>query len=474
MIRKVLIANRGEIAIRISRTLREMEIQTVAVFTSADEHSLHLRAADEIHSVDSYLDSQEIVRAAKECGADAIHPGYGFLSESPALAAASEQAGIIFIGPKSDTIRVMGDKLESKRVMQKAGVPTVPTWDGSPPAPEYPVLVKAVGGGGGKGMRLVENAADLTGAMASASREAGNAFGDDRVFVEKYIRQPRHIEFQILGDSQGNYIHVFERECSIQRRHQKIIEETPSTALTLELRNRMGTAAVAAAKAVHYHGAGTVEFILDPAGHFYFLEMNTRIQVEHPVTEMTAGLDLVREQVEIAAGGRLSYRQSDLCQIGHSIECRIYAEVPEEDFRPATGTIEVFEPPAGPGIRLDSGVAQGSLVTYHFDPLLAKLIVCAPSRDAAIRRMKRALGDFVLLGVRNNIDFLGRIISTPDFAAGKLDTGFLDKHPEVFFSETPPIEAILAASLPGGARAPGAPGKAAFPGVWTSGSWRNS
>ena len=474
MIRKVLIANRGEIAIRISLTLREMGIQTAAVFTEPDEHSPHLRAADEIQRIHSYLDSQEIVRTAKECSADAIHPGYGFLSESPTLAAACEQAGVIFIGPESDTLRTMGDKLESKGVMQKAGIPTVPSWHGSPPAAEYPVLVKAVGGGGGKGMRLVETAANLADAMASASREAASAFGDERVFLEKYIRQPRHIEFQILGDSHGNYIHVFERECSIQRRHQKIIEETPSTALTPDLRARMGAAAVAAAKAVSYRGAGTVEFILDPAGDFYFLEMNTRIQVEHPVTEMTTGLDFIREQVRIAEGGKLSYRQSDLHQICHSIECRIYAEVPEEEFRPATGTVETFEPPAGPGIRLDSGVAQGSVVSYHFDPILAKLIVSAPSREAAIERMKRALRDFVLLGVRNNIEFLYRVISTEDFAAGKLDTGFLDRHPQVFStSETIPIEDILAASLSITPH-PADSSRATFPGVWTSGSWRNS
>src|SRR6266571_5316216 len=474
MIRKVLIANRGEIAIRISYTLREMGIEAAAVFTAADEGGLHARLAREAHLVTSYLDIDEMIRTANDAAADAVHPGYGFLSENAALSAACAEAGIVFIGPAPETIRRMGNKLESKRVMQEAGVPVVPIWEGEPPDSEYPVLVKAAGGGGGKGMRLVERPADLAGAMASASREALAAFGDDRVFVEKYIRQPRHIEFQILGDSHGNYIHVFERECSIQRRHQKIIEETPSTAVTPGLRAEMGAAALAAARAVHYRGAGTVEFILDPAGDFYFLEMNTRIQVEHPVTEMTTGLDLIREQVRIAEGGKLSYRQSDLHQIGHSIECRIYAEVPEEEFRPATGTVETFEPPAGPGIRLDSGVAQGSVVSYHFDPMLAKLIVSAPSREAAIERMKRALRDFVLLGVRNNIEFLYRVISTEDFAAGKLDTGFLDRHPQVFSTSEPiPIEAILAASLSITPH-PAKSSRATFPGVWTSGSWRNS
>ena len=490
MIRKVLIANRGEIAVRISYTLREMGIQTIAVFTEPDAHALHVQSAHESRAITSYLDAAEIVRTAKECGADAIHPGYGFLAENSDFSQACERSGLIFIGPRPDTIRAMGNKLESKRVMQQAGIPIVPVWNGSPPPSEFPVLVKAVGGGGGKGMRLVQNPPDLPEAMASASREASAAFGDDRVFVEKYIRQPRHIEFQILGDAHGNAIHVFERECSIQRRHQKIIEETPSPAVTPELRVQMGSAALAAARAVSYRGAGTVEFIVDTSGKFYFLEMNTRLQVEHPVTELTTGFDLVREQVLIASGEKLAYAQSDLCQTGHAIECRIYAEVPEENFRPATGVIEVFEPPSGPGIRLDSGVSRGSVISYHFDPLLAKLIVWAPSRPAAIDRMKRALDDFVLLGVRNNIEFLRRVISTDDFGSGKLDTTFLDRHEEVFHVPNQiPVEAILVASTvgavgeaqarqreasrndrpdrPGGHRPP-------LQDVWNSGTWRNS
>jgi len=492
MIRKVLIANRSEIAIRISYTLREMGIEAAAVFTAPDEGALHARLAREAHLVTSYLDIDEMIRTAKDAAADAIHPGYGFLSENAALSAACAQAGIVFIGPLPETIRRMGDKLESKRVMQQAGVPVVPIWEGEPPDCEYPVLVKAAGGGGGKGMRLVERPADLAGAMASASREAAAAFGDSRVFVEKYIRHPRHIEFQILGDSHGNYLHVFERECSIQRRHQKIIEETPSTAVTAELRAEMGAAALAAARAVRYRGAGTVEFILDPGGRFYFLEMNTRLQVEHPVTELTTGLDLVREQVRIASGEKLPYRQDDLRQTGHSIECRVYAEIPEENFRPSIGTIEIYEPPSGPGIRLDSGVTRGSRVSYHFDPLLAKLIVCAPTRESAIDRMKRALDDFVLLGVGTNIEFLRRIIATDDFALGRLDTAFLDRHPELFTAPSEvPVEAILAASIPlppgeGSREARGArtrQGEASsevagsgtgFPDAWTSGPWRNS
>ena len=476
MIGKVLIANRGEIAIRVGHTLREMGIKTVAVFTEPDQDALHTRSADEARVIGSYLDAEAIVRAARESGADAIHPGYGFLSENAGFSALCETNGITFIGPTPQTIRAMGDKLESKRVMQKAGVPVVPKWDEKPPASEFPVLVKAVGGGGGKGMRLVQKPEDLTEAMASASREAAAAFGDDRVFVEKYIREPRHIEFQILGDSHGNVIHVFERECSIQRRHQKIIEETPSPAVTAALRSQMGSAAVAAARAVNYRGAGTVEFILDSSDKFYFLEMNTRLQVEHPVTEMTTGLDLVREQVLVASGERLAYAQADLRQTGHAIECRIYAEVPEENFRPDTGTIEVFEPASGPGIRLDSGVTRGSAVSYHFDPMLAKLIVWAPTRSAAISRMKRALDEFVLLGVRNNIEFLRRTISTDDFAAGRLDTSFLERHTELcgLAADSPP-EAILLASIAAGADAKHRHAvQETFTDVWDSGAWRNS
>lgn len=475
MIRKVLIANRGEIVIRICHTLREMEIESIGIYTEPDERALHVRCTDEALRVGSYLDAAEIVRLAKNAGADAIHPGYGFLSENAAFSATCEGAGITFIGPQADTIRTMGDKLESKRMMRDAGVPVVPAWDGDPPASEYPVLVKAVGGGGGKGMRIVQNPTDLHEAMHSASREAAKAFGDERVFVEKYIPHPRHIEFQILGDSHGNQIHVFERECSIQRRHQKIIEETPSVALTPKLRDQMGSAAVAAARTVNYRGAGTVEFILGPDGGFYFLEMNTRLQVEHPVTEMTTGLDLVREQVWIADGRELVHRQTDVRQTGHAIECRIYAEVPEENFRPATGTIEIYKPPSGPGIRLDSGVSEGSSVTYHFDPMLAKLIVSAPTRIAAINRMKRALDDFILLGVGNNIEFLRRVISTDDFCSGRIDTGFLDRHSELFgVSNEVPIEVLLAASLEIQEQRGLAMSPASLPSPWNSGSWRNA
>jgi acetyl/propionyl-CoA carboxylase alpha subunit len=474
MIRKILIANRGEIAIRISCTLREMGITAAGIYTEIDAHAPHRRSMDETHRVASYLDAEEIVGVARECGASAIHPGYGFLSEATSLSSACEQAGIIFVGPATETIRRMGDKLEAKRVMESAGVPVLPTWHRNPPASEYPVLVKAVGGGGGKGMRLVHEPSGLADAMAAAAREAGKAFNDDRVFIEKYVRNPRHIEFQILGDTHGNFLHVFERECSIQRRHQKIIEETPSPALQAELRAGMGGAAVAAARAVRYRGAGTVEFILDTDGRFYFLEMNTRLQVEHPITEMTAGLDLVREQIQIADGAAVSVEQDDIRQSGHSIECRIYAEVPEENFRPDTGRIQVLRPPVGPGIRFDSGVEEGSEVTIHYDPMLAKLVVWAPSRAAAIDRMKRALADFVLLGVRNNIEFLGRVISSPDFATGSLDTHFLERNSRLLqtLPDDTPDEVLLAASLtPAPAEQHGTDAR---PGVWTSGAWRNS
>ena len=473
MIRKVLIANRGEIAVRIAHILREMGISAIGVFTDPDREALHRRSMDEAHRIESYLDAEELVRVARESGANAIHPGYGFLSESTSLSSACENAGITFIGPQTETIRLMGDKLEARRLMQAAGVPVLPAWASNPPESEYPVLVKAVGGGG-KGMRLVQNPSELAEAMAAASREAAKGFNDARVFIEKYARNPRHVEFQVVGDSHGNVMHVFERECSIQRRHQKIIEETPSPALTPELRATMGTMAVAAAKAVAYRGAGTVEFILDADGRFYFLEMNTRLQVEHPVTEFTTGLDLVREQVRIAEGQPLSFRQADLHQTGHSIECRIYAEVPEENFRPDTGTIEVFRPPTGPGIRLDSGVEEGSTVTIDYDPLMAKLIVWAPTRGAAIDRMKRSLRDFVLLGVRNNIEFLGRVVSSKDFASGNLDTHFLDRNSELFRPPAGPlpIEAILAASLSASPVTNG--GSSSFSNVWTSGPWRNS
>src|SRR4051812_29311009 len=391
MIKKVLVANRGEIAIRIFNTLHEMGIQAVAVFSEADAKALHVRRADEAVAIDSYLNAEAIIQAAKTAGAQAIHPGYGFLSENVKLSSACENSGIKLIGRRTDTIRGMGDKLESKRVMQMAGVPVVPSWETTPPDSEFPVLVKAVGGGGGKGMRLVEHPSQLAEAKASASREAGKAFGDDRVFVEKFVRKPRHIEFQVFGDTHGNVIHLFERECSIQRRHQKIVEETPSPALTRELRMRTGEAAVAAARAVEYVNAGTVEFILDPDGRFYFLEMNTRLQVEHPVTEAVLGLDLVRLQLEVAAGHPLPITQADVVSHGHALECRLYAEDTARGDLPSAGRILQLWAPEGPGVRFDSGVTTGSEVTVYYDPMLAKVITWGATRDEAIERMTAAL-----------------------------------------------------------------------------------
>jgi acetyl/propionyl-CoA carboxylase alpha subunit len=473
MIRTVLVANRGEIAIRIFRTLRELGMESVAVVDERDEGALHPRFADRVSRIGSYLDADDIVKAATETGADAIHPGYGFLSERTSLSALCESSGIVFVGPRTETIRMLGDKVESKRVLQKAGVPVVPSWDGNPPPEEYPVLVKAVGGGGGKGMRRVDGNADLPFALAAAAREAEKAFGDGRVFTEKYIPHPRHVEFQILGDSHGNLVHVFERECSIQRRHQKIIEETPSPAITPELRQQMADAALAAARAVNYQNAGTVEFLVGPGGRFYFLEVNTRLQVEHPVTEMTTGLDLVREQLRIANGDPISFTQSELKQTGHSLECRIYAEVAEQNFRPSTGTITVFRPPLGLGVRLDSGVEQGTVVGIHFDPMLAKLVVSSPNRNESINRMKRALDEFVILGVEHNIDFLRRIVSSPDFAGGSFDTHFLEHHSELFVPESasPPLEALLAASVNIRTSQDDA---ASYSDAWSSGGWRNT
>ena len=479
MIQKVLVANRGEIAIRIFHTLREMGLATVAVFTEEDEAALHRRSADQAYHVGNYLDIEELVDAARMTKSDTIHPGYGFLAENAEFARAVTDAGIIFIGPQAETIRSMGDKLKAKQMMQDAGVPTLPTWEGSPPADEFPVLVKAVGGGGGKGMRLVETPGELEEALSAASRESQKAFSDDRVFIEKYIESPRHVEIQILGDSHGNYIHLFERECSIQRRHQKIIEETPSPAIDAAKREAMGEAAIAAARAVEYLGAGTVEFILDPSGEFCFREMNTRLQVEHPVTEWTTGTDLVREQIRIANGDAISFAQNDLAQTGHSIECRIYAEDPEQEYRPATGIVEVYRPPGGPGIRLDSGIEEGSVVGFHYDPLLAKLIAWGPDRDASLAKMQRALSDFVLLGVRNNIDFLRRVVSSPAFQAGDIDTHYLARHSELSepASQPIPIEVLLAASV-GTTRVHSRTGTSAshaFADVWHSReSWRNT
>ena len=444
MFYKVLIANRGEIAVRITKTLQEMGIKAVAVYSDIDEDSLHVEYSDEAYplygstSKDTYLNIEKIIDIAKVANVDAIHPGYGFLSENPRFAQACLDANIIFIGPSPNVIAEMGDKILAKKAMTKANVPVVPGWSGNISDIDeiknvankigYPVLVKAAAGGGGKGMRIVKELAELEQSIESAGREAQNAFGDSRVFIEKYIMNPRHIEFQIFGDVHGSVIHLFERECSIQRRHQKIIEESPSSALTPELRKKMGEAAVMAGKAIGYTNAGTVEFILDENKNFYFLEVNTRLQVEHPVTESIIHGDLVKAQILVAMGEKLSITQNDVTQDGHAIECRIYAEDPQNRFFPSTGMLEVYIGPTGPGIRVDSGVKQGSAISVHYDPMLAKLITYSKTRNAAIEKMLWALNHYPVLGITTNISFLHDVINHSVFRSGDIDTHFLEKY----------------------------------------------
>jgi len=461
---KILIANRGEIAVRVMRACRELGIQTVAVYSDADAQAVHTRMADTAVQLgasapqESYLNIDKIIAAAQQTGAQAIHPGYGFLSENAAFAEAVSAAGLIFIGPPAAAMRAMGDKAESKIRMKAAGVPTIPGLEALSELNEfieagkllgYPVLVKAAAGGGGKGMRVVHAAAEMAEAVMAARREALNAFGDERLLVEKYLEQAHHVEFQVLGDQHGNLLQLFERECSVQRRHQKIIEETPSPLLDQDLRARMGAAALAAARAVGYTNAGTVEFIVDPSGHtFYFLEMNTRLQVEHPVTELVLGLDLVQWQIRIAAGQPLPFTQADLTQRGHAIECRLYAEDVAAGFLPDSGQILTLVEPRGPGVRLDSGVTAGSQVSHFYDPLLAKLIVHAEERAAALRRMQTALSELVIHGITTNVDFLQALLAHPDFQTGSVTTRWV----ETTFagwapSPKPPLEALIAAAL---------------------------
>jgi 3-methylcrotonyl-CoA carboxylase alpha subunit len=446
MFKKILIANRGEIAIRIMRACRELGIQTIAVYSAADAHAQHVQFADEAILLgdaapkESYLNVDKLIRAALDSKADAIHPGYGFLSENASFAAAVDSAHLTFIGPSADSIRAMGDKAESKILMKKAGVPTVPGFEGLETFAEfknaaseigYPVLVKAAAGGGGKGMRVVNSEAGLLEAIETARREALNSFGDERLLIEKYLAEAHHIEIQVFGDKHGNLIHLFERECSVQRRHQKIIEESPSPLLTPELRAKMGEAAVNAAKAVNYFNAGTVEFIFDPkTSQYYFLEMNTRLQVEHPVTEAVTGLDLVHWQIRIAAGETFPFAQTDIHQHGHAIECRVYAEDPSTGFLPSTGKLLQFIEPRGPGIRVDSGFATGDEVTHFYDPLLAKLIVHAENREIAIQRMQTALRDFIVHGAVTNIDFMQAVLETDDFKQGKISTRWVEQNLE--------------------------------------------
>jgi 3-methylcrotonyl-CoA carboxylase alpha subunit len=463
MFSKVLIANRGEIAIRIMRACRELGVRTVAVYSEADKDALHVAFADESVLLgeaapkESYLSIEKIIASAQQTGAQAIHPGYGFLSENAAFAEAVTRAGLVFIGPSAAAIRLMGDKAESKRRMRQAAVPTIPGFEGLTGESEfksaageigYPVLIKAAAGGGGKGMRIVNGESELPEALGAARREAMNAFGDDRLLIEKFLSNAHHIEFQVFGDHHGNLVHLFERECSVQRRHQKIIEETPSPLLTPELRAQMGAAAVAAARSVGYTNAGTVEFIFDPVpSSYFFLEMNTRLQVEHPVTEAVVGLDLVQWQIRVAAGEPFPFAQDQLTQRGHAIECRVYAELPADNFLPSTGRLLQVIEPRGPGIRLDSGFTAGSEVTHFYDPLLAKLIVYAGDRGTAIRRMQAALKEYVIHGVATNIDFLGAILAHPDFQNGEVTTRWVETKMNWTPPPAPSLESVVAASL---------------------------
>jgi acetyl-CoA carboxylase biotin carboxylase subunit len=439
---KILVANRGEIAVRVMRACRELGIRSVAVYSDADRLALHVRRADEAYRIgeaasrESYLRIDRILDVARSCGADAVHPGYGFLAENAAFARACEEAGLVFIGPRSETIALMGEKTSARRLALEAGLPVVP---GSLHAVSdldevrreagrlgFPVMLKAAAGGGGKGLRLVRDAAGLAEALARAQGEARSAFGDDSVYVERAIVQPRHIEIQVFGDQHGNALHLYERECTIQRRHQKLIEESPSPFLTPELRARMGELAVALVRRAGYVNAGTLEFLVDREREPYFLEMNTRLQVEHPVTEMVTGLDLVKLQIGIAQGEALPMRQSEVTQSGHAIECRVYAEDSERGFLPSPGRIQWLRLPGGPGVRDDSGVYEGYEVPVHYDALISKLVAWGRDRSDAIARMRRALSEYKLLGIQTTLPFFERVLRHPDFLAGDFDTSFVE------------------------------------------------
>ena len=461
--KKLLVANRGEIAIRVMRSARQMGIKTVAIYSEADRGSAHADFADEAYlvgpapSAQSYLNADAILAVCKASGADAVHPGYGFLSENARFAEQVESAGIAWIGPPPSAIRVMGDKLSAKAAAAEFGVPLVMGSDGaSPTAAEaqavadqigYPVMLKASAGGGGKGMRVVHSSSEVKEAFENAASEALKSFGNGEVFVEKFVTSPRHIEIQVLSDQFGNHLHLFERECSVQRRHQKVVEEAPSAILTPELRSAMGEAAVKAAKSCGYVGAGTVEFIFDASGAFYFLEMNTRLQVEHPVTEEVTGLDLVEEQIRIARGEALRYRQEDLKLKGHAIELRVYAEDVSNNFVPDTGTLEVYRRPHGEGIRVDDGVREGQEVSVYYDPMLAKLIAWGPDRETARLRLIKAIDSYVVVGVKTTLRFGRFVLEHPDFISGRFDTGFVAKNFSADSLQPRPENAQWAAAL---------------------------
>jgi acetyl-CoA carboxylase biotin carboxylase subunit len=443
MFKRILIANRGEIAVRVIRACREMGVESVAVYSDVDRRALHVRKADfceylgPAQASESYLNISKILEAARRSGAEAIHPGYGFLSENAKFARACREAGIVFIGPSPESMEMMGSKTKARQNMKKAGVPFVPgTESGLKSVDEalavaesigYPVMLKAAAGGGGKGMRLVATPKELAGAFEAAKSEAQRSFGDSEVYLEKFIENPRHVEMQIFGDTHGNVIYLAERECSVQRRHQKVLEEAPCSFVDAEMRRRMGEVAVKVGKAANYFNAGTVEFLVDAQNTFYFLEMNTRLQVEHPVTEMVTGIDLVQLQIRVAAGEPLPYRQEEIILRGHAIELRVYAEDPDNNFFPSPGRITRLISPSGPGIRRDSGMYEGWVVPLDYDPLLAKLIGYGENRTQVINRLRRALVEYFIGGIKTNISLFRRILLHPDFQAGRIDTGFLDR-----------------------------------------------
>ncbi|WP_129713720.1 acetyl-CoA carboxylase biotin carboxylase subunit [Pedobacter sp. SYP-B3415] len=461
-IEKILVANRGEIALRIMRSAREMGIATVAIFSDADREALHVRYADEAicvgapASAESYLNIDKVIAASLKTGAQAIHPGYGFLSENPAFARAVRDAGLILIGPSPEAMEIMGNKLAAKAAALKYGIPMVPgteqavtdVAEAKARAAEvgYPILIKAAAGGGGKGMRIVRDAGSFEEQMQLAVSEATTAFGDGAVFIERYVSSPRHIEIQVLGDSHGNIVHLFERECSIQRRHQKVVEEAPSSVLTPELREQMGRCAVDVARSVSYTGAGTVEFILDEKLNFFFLEMNTRLQVEHPVTELITGVDLVKEQIRIAAGEPVSFNQEELSIRGHAVELRVYAEDPANNFLPDIGTLQTYKTPQGPGIRVDDGFEQGMDIPIYYDPMIAKLITYGGDRNEAISRMQRAIAEYDITGIQTTLGFGSFVMQHEAFRSGNFDTHFVEKffRPE-FLTASEEEEALVAA-----------------------------
>jgi len=460
-----MVANRGEIAVRIIKACQEMGIKTVAIYSDVDKDAPHVQIADEAINlgdptpVESYLNIPKIIKHAQEVGAEAIHPGYGFLAENPDFAKTCDDIGIKFIGPTPEVISLMGDKIAAKKTMEKAHVPVIPGYHGAKQdnaslAKEgkkigFPLLVKAAAGGGGKGMRIVHSEDTLEESIESAKRESKSSFGNDTVFLEKYIDKPRHIEFQILADDKGNTIHLFERECSIQRRHQKIIEETPSPVMTKKLRDEMGKTAVAAAKAVGYSNAGTVEFMIDGNLNYYFMEMNTRLQVEHPITEMVTGVDLAKWQLKIASGMELTLKQKDLIQRGHAIECRIYAEDPSNGFLPSIGTLEKVEPPRGPNVRDDTGIYTGMKVTPYYDPMLSKLVVFSENREECISKMLWALSHYIVLGVTTNISFLKKVLEHEEFKKGNITTHFIDNYFQdwTVAKDGLPIDALIALAV---------------------------